>query len=281
MIVARTRAELARALSATRAGGRALGLVPTMGYLHDGHLSLVDEARARADRVAATVFVNPLQFGPGEDLATYPRAPERDLALLEARGADLVFLPPVEEMFPAGEPTITVDPGPGADRLCGAFRPGHFRGVLTIVAKLFGLFRPEVAVFGRKDFQQLVLIRRLAGDLDLGVDVVGAPIVREPDGLAMSSRNSYLSGAERQTAPTLQRALARAGERFRAGERSARVLVDAVRAEVAGEALLELQYVELVDPASLAAVDPAAPGAVLALAAFCGRTRLIDNVTLE
>jgi pantoate--beta-alanine ligase len=252
-----------------------------MGALHEGHLSLVDAARARADAVAASVFVNPLQFGPGEDLAKYPRAPERDLGMLEARGARLAFLPSVDEMYPAGEPRVTVDPGPDGDRLCGAFRPGHFRGVLTVVAKLFGLFRPDVAAFGRKDFQQLVLVRRMAADLELGVDVIEAPIVREPDGLAMSSRNRYLSADERRAAPALQRALARARSRFQGGERRAAALLDVVRAELAGSPPLRLQYVEVVDASSLAPVDPVGRGAVVALAAFAGATRLIDNVTLE
>jgi pantoate--beta-alanine ligase len=252
-----------------------------MGSLHDGHLSLVDLARARADAVGASVFVNPMQFGPGEDLAAYPRDPERDVGLLAARGADLAFLPVVAEMYPTGEARVAVDPGPAGNRLCGAFRPGHFRGVLTVVAKLFGLFRPDVAVFGRKDFQQLVLVQRMAAELELGVEVVGAPIVREADGLAMSSRNRYLGAAERAAAPSLYRGLERARARFRSGERGGKALLDEVRAELVGSPLLRLQYVEVVDPASLEPVDPASSGAVLALAAFCGATRLIDNVTLE
>lgn len=280
MIVARTRAELGRGLSALRADGRTLGLVPTMGYLHEGHLSLVELARARAGAVAASIFVNPIQFGPGEDLDSYPRDPDRDLALLEARGTDLVFLPPVEEMYAGGPPEVTVDPGRGGTVLCGAFRPGHFRGVLTVVAKLFGLFRPDVAVFGRKDFQQLVLIERMTRELDLGVAVVGGPIVREPDGLAMSSRNRYLSPEERAAAPALQRGLADARDRFRRGQRRAARLIDAVQAAASAPSL-RLQYAEVVDPRTLEPVDPAVPGAVLALAAFCGRTRLIDNATLE
>jgi pantoate--beta-alanine ligase len=281
LIVARTRAELARGLASLRAGGRRLGLVPTMGSLHEGHLTLVDLGRARADAVAVSVFVNPMQFGPGEDLASYPRDPDRDVELLAARGADLAFLPTVAEMYPAGEARIAVDPGPDGARLCGAFRPGHFRGVLTVVAKLFGLFRPDLAVFGRKDFQQLVLVQRMAAELELGVDVVGAPIVREADGLAMSSRNRKLNPEERSAAPALRRGLERARARFLAGERSAAALVDEVRAEVDGSPLLRLQYVEVVGPSSLEPVDPATEGAVLALAAFCGATRLIDNVTLD
>jgi pantoate--beta-alanine ligase len=241
----------------------------------------VDVARERADLVAASIFVNPLQFGPGEDLAAYPRDPARDLVMLELRGANLVFMPSAEEMYPGGGQVITVDPGPLGDRLCGAFRPGHFRGVLTVVAKLFGLVRPDLAVFGRKDFQQLTLIERMTRELELGVEIVAGPTVRDRDGLAMSSRNSYLSAEERAAAPALARGLMDAAARFRQGERGAAALLATVRDAVAGSPLLRLQYAELVDPVSLDPVDPAREGAVLALAAFCGRTRLIDNVTLE
>jgi pantoate--beta-alanine ligase len=189
-----------------------------MGYLHEGHLSLVDVAREQADRVAVSIFVNPLQFGPSEDLESYPRDEDRDLAALEARGADLVFVPSVDEMYPGGGAGVTVSPGPLEDRLCGAFRPGHFAGVLTVVAKLFGLFRPDVAVFGRKDFQQAVLIRHMVDDLDMGVQVVTAPIVREPDGLAMSSRNAYLSDRERSEAVGLHAALTAATALYARGK---------------------------------------------------------------
>ncbi len=277
MIVARTREALREALG----GDGRLALVPTMGFLHEGHLSLVDRAREVGDRVAVSIFVNPLQFGPGEDLDAYPRDEARDLALLEGRGCDLAFLPSVEVMYPEGPPVVTVDPGPLAERLCGAFRPGHFRGVLTVVARLFGLFRPDLAVFGRKDFQQVVLVRRMARDLELGVEIVEGPLVREADGLALSSRNTYLSEEERRQAPALSRALFEARERFRAGERSAGALLAGVRDRVAAEPLLELQYAEAVEPDGLTPVDPVPEGAVLALAAFCGRTRLIDNVSLE
>jgi pantoate--beta-alanine ligase len=281
VIVARTRAELARALGSLHRPGRRLGFVPTMGYLHEGHLSLVDLARERADVVATSIFVNPLQFDPGEDLAAYPRDPARDLVMLEMRGANLVFLPRPEEVYPGGRPAITVDPGPLGDRLCGAFRPGHFRGVLTVVAKLLGLLRPDLAVFGRKDFQQLVLIERMVRELELGVEIVAGPTIRERDGLAMSSRNSYLSAEERAAAPTLALGLELAAARFRNGERSAAALLEAVTDAVRSSPLLDLQYVALVDAASLEPADPAAPGAVLAAAAFAGRTRLIDNVVLE
>ncbi len=280
MEVARTRAELAPALFRLRDGGRSVGLVPTMGFLHEGHLSLVDRAAALADRVVVSLFVNPLQFGPSEDLASYPRSEARDLALLESRGAALVFAPPAEEVYPRGEPVVTVSPGTLERRLCGAFRPGHFRGVLTVVAKLFGLVRPDVAVFGRKDFQQAVLIRRMVEDLDLGVRVETGDIVREPDGLAMSSRNVYLGPEERRQATGLQAGLSAAAALWAGGEsRSERLLREMVRA-VAERPLLALQYAEAVHPRTLDAVEVAGAGTVLAVAAFCGTTRLIDNLEL-
>ena len=281
MIVARTRVGLEGSLSRFRSEGARLGLVPTMGFLHPGHLSLVDRAGEVTDRTVVTVFVNPLQFGPSEDLDSYPRDEERDLAQLEDRGVDLVFVPDVEEMYPGGRPEVTVTPGAMGRRLCGAHRPGHFAGVLTVVAKLFGLVRPDVAVFGQKDFQQAALIRRMVRDLELRVRVETAPIVREADGLAMSSRNSYLSAEERAQAPGLHRSLAAAAARFREGERSAQALLADVQAEVASWDRLQLQYAEAVDPDTLEPRDPVTPGTVLALAAFCGTTRLIDNVRLD
>ena len=280
MQVARTRVELAQALADLGARGEAVGLVPTMGFLHEGHLSLVDRAREISEVVAASIFVNPLQFAPTEDLATYPRDEARDLALLEARGTDLVFTPADEEMYPEGRSLVTVDPGALEDRLCGAYRPGHFRGVLTVVAKLFGLVRPDVAVFGRKDFQQAVLVRRMVRDLELGVRVETAAIVREPDGLAMSSRNAYLNEEERAQATGLHGALSRAREAFDRGEGNSAALLGTVRRVVGEHPLLDLEYAEAVDPDSLAAVEVAEPGTVLALAAYCGSTRLIDNVEL-
>lgn len=280
MIVARTRAELATATGTLRSASRTLGFVPTMGFLHEGHLSLVDRAHELADAVVVSIFVNPLQFGPTEDFGQYPRDEARDLGLLEGRGATLVFAPSVEEMYPAGDPVVTVSPGTLAQRLCGAYRPGHFRGVLTVVAKLFGLVRPDVAVFGSKDFQQAVLIRRMVRDLEWGVRIETGPIVREADGLALSSRNVYLSPDERAQATGLHAAVAAAQELFRAGERSAGRLLDAVRSEIEQRPLLRLQYAELVDPESLEGADPVFEGSVLALAACCGDTRLIDNCTL-
>lgn len=279
MIVARTRQELAEATNSLRASG-SLGLVPTMGFLHEGHLSLVDRARELAASVAVSIFVNPLQFGPSEDLAAYPRDESRDLALLDARGADVVFVPSVAEMYAEGDPHITVSPGSLEHRLCGKHRPGHFRGVLTVVAKLFGLVHPDVAVFGRKDLQQAVLIRRMSLDLDLGVRVETGPIVREADSLAMSSRNAYLGDAERAQAVGLHRALSAARALYAGGQTRAAPLLAAVQREIARFPLLSLQYAEVVSPESLDPVDPVESGSVLALAVFCGTTRLIDNVEL-
>jgi len=204
----RTKAEVRAWVAAQRAAGRRVGLVPTMGYLHEGHLSLVDRARALADVVAMSIFVNPLQFGPTEDLERYPRDLERDLELAAGRGTALVFAPSAAEMYPEGEPRVSVVPDEEiGGRLDGGSRPGHFRGVLTVVAKLFGIFTPDVAVFGQKDWQQAALIARMAAELDMPVRVEVAPIVREPDGLAMSSRNVYLSPAERASAGALSRAV--------------------------------------------------------------------------
>lgn len=279
MIVARDRASLAARLADVRSDRR-VALVPTMGFLHEGHLSLVDAAREAADAVVVSIFVNPLQFGPGEDLATYPRDEARDLELLRGRGADLVFAPDVPVMYPDGDPSVTVAPGPMARRLCGAFRPDHFRGVLTVVARLFGLIRPDVAVFGRKDYQQAVLIRRMVRDLEMGVDVRTGPIVREADGLAMSSRNAYLSPDERRDAAGISGALEAAAGRARAGETDPRHVLDHVRQSIAARSLLELQYAEAVDPDTLEPVTEVGTGTVLAVAAFCGTTRLIDNVAV-
>lgn len=279
MIVTRDRLGLAGRLADLRTDGT-VALVPTMGFLHEGHLSLVDAARAAADAVVVSIFVNPLQFGPGEDLATYPRNEARDLDLLRARGADLVFAPDVDVMYPDGDPLVTVAPGPMARRLCGAFRPDHFRGVLTVVARLFGLVGPDVAVFGRKDYQQAVLIARMVRDLEMGVDVRTGPIVREADGLAMSSRNAYLSPDERRDAAGLSGALNAGAAAARAGEADPARVLEIVRAEVAARPLLELQYAEAVHPDTLESVATVEGGTVLALAAFCGTTRLIDNVAV-
>ena len=268
-VVARTRAEL------TAARARLTGtvaLVPTMGALHAGHAALVRHAAARADAVAVSIFVNPLQFAAGEDLDRYPRTPAEDLDLLAREGVALVFAPSAAEMYPDGPPQATVDPGPLGALLEGASRPGHFAGVLTVVTKLLGLTRPDVAVFGEKDYQQLALIRRTVADLELGVRIEGAPTVRDPDGLALSSRNRYLSAPERTQAPVLSRAL-RAGAA--AGPDGAGAVLRDATAELRG---VDVDYL------ALRGVDlgpaPAAGPARLLVAARVGPTRLIDNLPL-
>lgn len=256
-----------------------LGLVPTMGYLHEGHLSLVRRARQANRFVAATIFVNPTQFGPQEDLARYPRDLERDRRLLADAGCDLVFVPEVAEMYPAGHRTF-VDVGPVADPLEGARRPGHFRGVATVVLKLFHVFAPDRAYFGMKDAQQLAVIRTLVRDLDLPVDVVGCPIVRESDGLAMSSRNTYLGPEERRAAPVLHRALEAARLSWSKGEREAEALREEMRKVLASEPLARPDYVSLADPNTFVEIEGPSAQALALLAVRIGRTRLIDNALL-
>lgn len=279
MRLVRTKAEVAEWSREAHRAGEAVALVPTMGYLHAGHLSLVRDAMRRADRVGMSIFVNPLQFGAGEDLDRYPRDLERDLEMARDAGVDLVFAPSVEEMYPDGEPWVSVVPDRGADRLCGASRPGHFRGVLTVVAKLFGIFDPDVAVFGQKDYQQLTLIRRMAEGLDMRVAVEGAPIVRDPDGLAMSSRNAYLSPDERARALSLSRGLAECISLFERGEADADAYRSSMRSAVDGA--VELEYAEVVDPRTLEPVERVFDGAVCAVAGRVGDTRLIDNAVLR
>jgi pantoate--beta-alanine ligase len=263
----------------TRAAARRIGLVPTMGYLHDGHLSLVAEARRRADVCVTSIFVNPLQFGANEDLARYPRDLDRDRAALAAAGVEALYLPSADGMYPIGFQT-EVSVSKVGNGLCGRSRPGHFRGVATVVAKLFNAVKPHVAVFGQKDFQQLAVIRRMAADLDLGIEVIGVPTVREADGLAMSSRNAYLSASERTAARSLSRALAGGRAAFAAGERRAAAVLARVRAVLSAEPLARIDYAELVDADTIEAVETIDRPALLALAVFIGRTRLIDNVVL-
>jgi pantoate--beta-alanine ligase len=271
--------------SAARDGGARIALVTTMGFLHDGHVSLLREARARADAggrkglALATIFVNPAQFGPNEDLSRYPRDLEGDLAKCAAAGIDWVLAPSDPRMIfaPDHETWVTVERA--SEGLCGASRPGHFRGVATVVAKLFNLTRPHVALFGEKDFQQLAVIRAMVRDLAMGVEVVGMPIVREPDGLARSSRNSYLSPDERTRALAISRALREAAEAAGRGERDAAALRARARARLE-EADARVDYVELVHPDSLAPVARADAGSVMLIAAHVGGTRLIDNVRL-
>jgi pantoate--beta-alanine ligase len=268
------------ACEAARAEGETVGFVPTMGALHAGHLSLVERAREECGLVAVSIFVNPLQFGPGEDLAQYPRDRDRDRDLLDRTGTDVVFAPSAEEMYPSGRPAVTVDPGPLGDQLEGASRPGHFRGVSTVVAKLFGLVGQSRAYFGEKDAQQLAVIRRMVGDLDMPVEVVSCPTVREPDGLALSSRNVYLSGDERRAATSLYEALARAAWLVDGGERDAGVLKAEMAKRIGMEPLAGLDYVAVVDEDSFEEVDRLTGPARALVAARFGRARLIDNVPL-
>jgi len=278
-------AEWQRRCTAARDAGRRLALVPTMGFLHEGHLSLMREARLRADRGGApglslaSIFVNPAQFGPTEDLARYPRDLDGDLAKCAEAGVDWVFAPESpDRMYPRGFQTwvevLEVSKG-----LCGGRRPGHFRGVATVVAKLFGLSRPHVAMFGEKDWQQLQVIRTMVRDLDMGLEVVGMPIVREEDGLALSSRNAYLSPDERRQAVAISRSLLEARERARQGERDAAALAARAARRIA-EAGATPDYVEVVHPETLEPAARAEPGSRILAAAFLGKTRLIDNMAL-
>jgi pantoate--beta-alanine ligase len=263
---------------AARARGERISFVPTMGALHAGHVALLEEARRLGQRLVLSIFVNPTQFGPSEDLAKYPRDLPGDLAKAAPAGIDVAFVPEARDMYPAGFQTF-VEVRELSKGLCGDRRPGHFVGVATVVCKLFTIVRPHVAVFGEKDYQQLAVVRRMAEDLALGVEIVGLPTVREPDGLAMSSRNAYLSPADRQRATALHRGLARARDAARAGEDAAPRLVELALAEIA-PAVDRLDYLEVRDAGSLAPVDRLAGPAVMLVAAFVGGTRLIDNLRL-
>lgn len=260
-----------------KAAGRAIGFVPTMGALHEGHLKLVDEARKRTGRVVMSVFVNPLQFGANEDLSKYPRDLARDATLADRRGVDLLFAPTVEVMYPAGAET-RVSPGPTASYWEGAVRPGHFTGVLTVVTKLFNLVQPDVAVFGQKDIQQFTLIRRMVKDLDLPVELVMLPIVREADGLALSSRNVYLSAEERQEAVLISAGLRAADQAWKKGERDVNALETLLKASLARSARIRVDYISTVEPERLTPAGTAGAGTILCVAARVGTTRLLDNM---
>lgn len=251
-----------------------------MGFLHEGHLTLCDDARAVADCVVMSIFVNPLQFGPGEDFERYPRDIDRDAALAQERGVDILFAPAVDDMYPHGDTRVFVTANELETKLCGAFRPGHFRGVLTVVAKLLHMAAPDVSIFGQKDLQQAVLIRRMVSDLDFPVDIRVAPIIREADGLALSSRNVYLSPEERAAAPALYRALLAARAAYATGARDAETVLDAARAVLEGASGVQLQYLAAVDTATLDDATTVAAGTAIAVAAHLGRTRLIDNLIL-
>lgn len=279
MNIVGTIAEMRALCRSAKSGGKRLGLVPTMGALHEGHLSLVRAAKEKTDVIATSIFVNPTQFGPSEDFSRYPRALEKDCAILEREGVEFVFAPAVEEMYPAGAVTwVTV--GGLSDRLCGKSRPGHFRGVATVVAKLFHIIEPDAAFFGQKDAAQHAIIRKMVRDLDMPVAIEVCPIVREADGLALSSRNTYLNTEERKSALVLYRSLQCAQELFRTGERNSAKLIAAARQEFASESNVRLDYFEIVNPDSLEPVLDTSSPSLAAVAAYVGNTRLIDNIVL-
>lgn len=279
MIQVRAVEELRREVAWWRKEGKRVGFVPTMGALHEGHLSLVGLAREYADHVVASVFVNPTQFGPNEDFTRYPRQPERDAGMLEQAGCDLLFLPEVETMYPPGN-TVYVDLGSPSEGLEGHFRPGHFRGVATVVALLFNLVQPDVAVFGEKDAQQLAVVRKLVRDLHFPVEIVAAPTIREADGLAMSSRNAYLSSEERRAAAVLSRSLRAAEAAIAAGERRGDEVRRILSQMLNSEPLARVEYAEVVDAETFQPVETLKGRLVLPLAVRVGGTRLIDNLQL-
>lgn len=280
MIVIEQISELRKHLDALRAQGKSVGLVPTMGYLHAGHRSLMQAARAAHDVVVVSIFVNPLQFGSGEDIDRYPRDPMGDELAASQEGVDIMFAPSVAEMYPNGEPLVTVNVESLSAGLCGASRSGHFNGVATVVLKLFSIVGPCVSYFGRKDFQQLAVIRRMVDDLNLPVEVVGCPLVREPDGVAMSSRNSYLSAPEREAARVLSRALRAGAEAVTGGERDPATLRRLVGNCILTSEAVRLEYVEVVRSGDLGPLERLDGEVLVALAAHVGTTRLIDNMIL-
>lgn len=280
MKICNTIAAMRSASRNERGAGRRLGLVPTMGALHEGHLSLMRAARAESDVVAVSLFVNPLQFGPAEDLAKYPRDFEGDRALLEKEGVDFLFAPGVEEMYPPGAVTYVTVEGL-SDKLDGQSRPGHFRGVTTVVAKLFHIVEADLAFFGQKDSAQVAIIQRMVRDLNFPVQIVVCPIVREADGLAMSSRNAYLDPQERKSAAVLYRSLMQVQRQFDQGERTAARLIEAGKQVFAKEPSVRLDYLEIVNPETLERVDSISQRSLVAVAGFVGKTRLIDNIVLD
>jgi pantoate--beta-alanine ligase len=273
-------AEMQAFCRAARLQGRRLSFVPTMGALHEGHLSLVRAAKAQADVVAASIFVNPAQFAPHEDFARYPRPFERDHELLEKERVDVLFAPSSQEMYPRGA-TTWVDVEGLSGRLCGRSRPGHFRGVATVVAKLFHIVEPDVAFFGQKDATQLAILRRMVRDLNFPIEIIGCPIVREADGLAMSSRNAYLDIQQRKTALVLYRSLMRVQEEFQRGERDSARLIAAAKEVFSAEPGARLDYFEITDPETLEPLATVDRTALAAVAAFAGPTRLIDNIVIH
>jgi pantoate--beta-alanine ligase len=274
--IIRTSAEMTAWSRAARARGERIAFVPTMGALHEGHVALLEEGRRRGDKLVLSIFVNPTQFGPNEDLARYPRDLPGDLTKAAGAGTSVAFVPEAPDIYPTGFQT-TIEVRELARGLDGLFRPGHFAGVATVVAKLFNIVQPDVAIFGQKDFQQLAVVRRLVTDLAMGIEIVGLPTVREPDGLAMSSRNAYLSQVERIRALSISRALFAARDRAATGEHEAQALVEGARAALDVD---RIDYLELCDAATLATLLQIDRPAVLLVAAFVGRTRLIDNIQI-
>ncbi|GAB4436480.1 MAG: pantoate--beta-alanine ligase [bacterium] len=282
MEIIKTIAELQSKIKKLKLSGRTVGFVPTMGYLHEGHLTLVREAKKSCDVVVVSIFVNPLQFGPKEDFSRYPRDFERDCGMLEKEKVDIVFAPESEEMYKTGFQTF-VEVTEVTKTLCGASRPGHFRGVTTVVLKLFNAVMPDKAFFGMKDFQQLVTVERMVKDLNLDLEVVGVPIVREKDGLAMSSRNTYLSEEERRSALSLNKSLEKAKELVGRGERDVKVILGEVTKIIKESPFTKIDYVKICNPETLGYIEEGMlkERALLALAVFVGKTRLIDNTLLE
>lgn len=281
MKIATTIAEVRAQVREWKQQGLTVGLVPTMGYLHEGHASLVKTSVQQCDRTVASVFLNPTQFGPGEDLETYPRDFERDCALLTECGCDMVFHPEVSEMYPDGFATFVEVQSEMPRQLCGKTRPIHFRGVCTVVSKLFNIVTPDKAFFGQKDAQQLAIIRRMVLDLSMGIEIVGCPIIREADGLAKSSRNTYLSAEERKAALVLSRAVKLGQELVRNGEKNADAIVNAMRALIGQEPLARIDYVSAVDGLTMLPVHEINGGELIAMAVYIGKTRLIDNFSVE
>ncbi len=279
MIVIQSPREMQEKSLAFKREGKTISCVPTMGFLHEGHLSLMRAARAAADVLVVTIFVNPAQFGPSEDFSTYPRDLDRDLDLCRKEGVDIVFTPETSDIYPEGYSTY-VEETALSRGLCGALRPGHFRGVATVVAKLFNILQPDRAFFGRKDYQQLRVIAKMVEDLNMPVEIIGCPIVREKDSLAMSSRNKYLNPEERKEALCLRRALLRAEELVKGGERSVSAIIAEMRTMIEKEPRARIDYIEIRDGETLEPVERVGEGTLIALAVFIGKTRLIDNAVL-
>ncbi len=277
MLTITTVAGMKDAVRAARRAGRTIGLVPTMGDLHEGHLSLVRDSKSAMDATVVSIFVNPAQFGPHEDFNRYPRDLERDAVLLRREGTDIAFVPEAADMYSPGFRTF-VEVEDLQDKLCGRTRPGHFRGVCTVVLKLFEIVRPDTAYFGQKDAQQALILKRMTADLDLGVRLEVRPIVREPDGLAMSSRNRYLAPNERRAAVVLSRSLVEAAAAIRGGERRPEAVIGLLRSLIGREPAARIDYTEIVDAETLEAAPDAGPGRLIALAVYFGTTRLIDNL---